>query len=105
MAPVSPLGRAGAIKLVRGGHLPLRFGSPHPTVMVLLEDGVYRIRGLAVDEGEAHASSERAMARGESWMPEHYDALAKPTGPIHAEAPSVEELITAMKTMPWPDDW
>jgi hypothetical protein len=105
MAPVPPIGRARAMQLVRDGHLPFCFGSPHPTVMVLAEEGAYRIRGLEVDENDARASNERAMARGESWMPEHYYALARPTGPIYAEAPSIAELLDAMRSMPWPDHW
>lgn len=105
MAPMPPIGRARAIQLVRDGRLPLSFGSPHPTVGILLQDGVYRIRDLVVDDAEAQASSARAMARGESWMPEHYYGLGKPTGAIHAEAPSIELLVAAMQTMPWPDNW
>jgi len=105
MAPVPPTGRDRAIQLVRAGRLPLRFGSPHPSVMVLHEDGVYRIRTLVVDEDDARASRDRALARGEPWMPEHHYALGKPTGPIHAEAASIDELVEAMQTMPWPSSW
>ena len=105
MAPLPPLGRARAVQLVRDGALPFTFGSPHPKVAILRQDGVYRIRGLAVDPGEARASHDRALAAGQSWMAEHYYALGVPTGPIHVEASSIPELLAAMETMPWPDDW
>jgi hypothetical protein len=105
MAPMPPLGRARAIQMVREGRLPLSFGSPHQTVAILLQDGVYRIRALVVDDAEARASNERAIARGESWMPEHYYALGKPTGTIHAEVSSIEELVATMQTMSWPHHW
>ncbi len=105
MAPLPPLGRARAVQLVRDGALPFTFGSPHPTVAVLHQDGVYRIRGLVVDPGEAQASRDHALAAGESWMAEHYYALGVPTGAIHIEASSIPELLAAMETMPWPHDW
>jgi hypothetical protein len=105
MAPVPPMGRDRAIELVLAGRLPLRFGSPHPSVIVLHQDGVYRIRGLEVDQADARASHDAALARGESWMAEHYHALGRPTGPVHAEAASIEELVDTMRTMPWPASW
>lgn len=73
--------------------------------MVLHQDGVYRVRELEVDEADARASHDAAAARGESWMAEHYHALGKPTGPIHAEADSIDGLVEAMRTMPWPAHW
>jgi hypothetical protein len=38
-------------------------------------------------------------------MAEHYYALARPTGPIYAEAASIAELKTAMQSMPRPEHW
>ena len=105
MAPVAPLGRNRAIELVKQGNLPLRFGSPHPTMAIVEQDGVFRIRQLVIDEAEARAARERSLASGGSWMPEHHYALGKPTGKIHAEAWSREELIEKMETMNWPRDW
>lgn len=106
MAPVAPLGRDQAIALVAKGSLPLSFGSPHPTVMVLQQDGVFRIRELVVDRDAAEAAAASARrARTPSWMPEHYYALGQPTGMIFAEAASVAELVERMKTMDWPDTW
>jgi hypothetical protein len=105
MAPVAPLGRERAIQLVAQGKLPIWFGSPHPTVAIVEQDGVFRIRRLVIDEAEARAASEAARAAGRSWMPEQYYDLGKPTGPIHAEARSRDELIEQMRAMDWPADW
>lgn len=105
MAPVAALGRDRAIQLVKQGKLPFSFGSPHPTVAVVEQDGVFRIRQLVIDEAEARAARERAFASGGSWMPEHHYALGKPTGTVHAEGQTREELIEKMRTMTWPASW
>ena len=105
MAPVAALGRERAIQLVANGRLPISFGSPHPTVAILEQDGVLRIRELVVDEAESRAAGERALANHEAWMPEHHHALARPTGKIYAEAASREQLIEQMRAMSWPASW
>jgi hypothetical protein len=105
MAPVAPLGRKAAMDLVARGRIPLSFGSPHPTVAIVEQDGKLRIRELVVDDAEARAAGEAARAKGEPWMPESYYALGKPTGRIHAEASTREELLETMRTMEWPADW
>ena len=105
MAPIAPLGRDRAIDLVKQGKLPLWFGSPHPTVAAVEQDGVFRIRQLVIDEAEARAASEQARANRRPWMPEQYYELGKPTGEIYAEARSREELIEQMRTMDWPASW
>ncbi len=105
MAPVAPLGRDAAIRLVLTGKLPIGFGSPHPHTAIVEQDGVFRIRQLVVDAADAEASRTDAFAKHESWMPEHYYALGKPTGEIHLEASSRAELAEKMKTMKWPSDW
>lgn len=102
MAPGAPLGRDAAIKLLEDGDLPFSFGS-HPSVMVLHQDGVFRIRELVVDRNDAKTNAQRA--RSPSWMPEHHYALGQPTGKIYAEAASAAELVELMKKMPWPDTW
>lgn len=102
---MAPLGRDRAIELVKQGKLPIWFGSPHPTVAIVEQDGVFRVRELVIDEAEARAASEQALARGKSWMPESYYALGKPTGKIYAEARSRDELIDQMRAMKWPADW
>jgi len=105
MAPVAPLGRKGAMKLVAEGALPFWFGSPHPTMMILEQDGVFRIRALVIDEAEARAKGDAAIARGEPWMPEQYYELGKPTGKIYAEASSTKDLLARMENMDWPAAW
>jgi hypothetical protein len=105
MAPAAPLGRDRAIELVKQGKLPFSFGSPHPTMTVIEQDGVFRIRQLVIDEAESRAAGERALASGQPWMPEHHYALGKPTGKIYAEAWSREELIEKMEMMDWPRSW
>jgi hypothetical protein len=100
-----PLGRDRAIQLVKEGKLPIWFGSPHPTVAIVEQDGVFRVRRLVIDEAEARAAGEQALASGRPWMPENYYALGKPTGEIHAEARSRDELIEKLRTMPWRADW
>ncbi len=106
MAPTAPLGRDRAIQLVQDGSLPIHLGSPHPAVLILQQDGKFRIRELVIDQeaAEAAASSARRQ-RSPSWMPEHYYALGKPTGVIYAEAASKAELAAVMATMAWPDHW
>jgi hypothetical protein len=107
MAPSVPTGRARAIQLVQEGPLPISLGSPHPAVLIVEQDGKFRIRELVVDRAaaaEAAASSSK-RARSPSWMPEHYYALGAATGAIFAEAASRAELVQLMSTMTWPDTW
>lgn len=105
MAPMMPLGRDRAIALVEAGTLPIWMGAPHPHVMILEEDGVYRIRDLVVDPEESRRAGEAAIAAGGPWMPEQHYALGRPTGTIHVEAPTRAALIARMKEMRWPRDW
>ena len=106
MAPTAPVGRTRAIQLVQEGTLPISLGSPHPTVVIVQQDGKFRIRELVVDrEGAEAAAAAARRSRSPSWMPEHYYALGKPTGTIFAEAPSKAELVTVMATMTWPEHW
>jgi hypothetical protein len=105
MAPVAPLGRDAAIRLVLTGKLPFTFGSPHPHTAIVEQDGVFRIRELLVDPAEEEVLRSEAMANNRGWMPENYYALGRPTGMIHVEAKTREELAATMKTMPWPNDW
>lgn len=105
MAPMPPLGRARALQLVAAGSLPIHFGSPHPCAAIVEQDGRFRIRDLVIDPAEADASRSAALAARQSWMPENYYALGKPTGPIHCEAATRDELLEKMQTMPWPAHW
>jgi hypothetical protein len=106
MAPAAPLGRERVIALVESSPLPVSFGSPHPRVMVVEQEGRFRIRELVIDRAEAEAAVVAATrARTPSWMPEHHYALGKPTGRIFAEAESRAELLDLMRSMDWPADW
>lgn len=105
MAPVPPLGRMNAMRFVREGRLPFRFGAPHPCAMCLEEDGMFRIRQLVSDPAAERAAFEKAMAEGRSFQPENVSALAKPTGTIYAEAKTREGLLAIMETMEWPNHW
>ncbi|HLL22010.1 MAG TPA: hypothetical protein VK427_07760 [Kofleriaceae bacterium] len=101
MAPVAPLGRIRAIQLVLEGSLPIAFGSPHPHTIIVEQGGRFRIRALVVDPRDA----PDAWVTNESWMPEHQEALGKPTGKIYAEAKSSSELVDIMRRMSWPEYW
>lgn len=106
MAPTAPVGRARAIQLVTEGSLPVSLGTPHPTVLIVEQEGMFRIRELVIDRAEVEAAASAAKrARSPSWMPEHYYALGKPSGKIFAEAASRSELVQLMSTMTWPDTW
>jgi hypothetical protein len=105
MAPLPPVGRARALALVEKGSLPVHLGSPHPSVMIVEQGGVFRIRDLVIDPREADAAREAALAQRKPWMPEHYHALGTPTGTIHAEAATRDELLAAMRAMDWPAHW
>lgn len=105
MAPLAPLGRRAAIKRIRRGPLPFAFGSPHPCVMVLEQDGVFRIRELVIDATEAATASADALANHRSWMPEHAYALGRPVGKIYAEAVSRRKLAGQASKMDWPEHW
>lgn len=105
MAPMAPLGKEAAIKLVTSGKLPVWMGSPHPHVMILEQDGKFRIRGLVVDPDEERAAREKSLASGRGWMPEQHYGLGKPTGKTFVEAATRDALLAEMKEMAWPADW
>ena len=106
MAPTAPVGRQRAIELVQENSFPISLGSPHPTVLIVQQEGKFRIRELVIDAQEAAAAANAAgRARSPSWMPEHFYALGKPTGKIFAEAASKAELVAVMGSMTWPDHW
>lgn len=106
MAPNAPVGRARAIELVQKGSLPISLGSPQPRVLIVKQDGKYRIRELVIDQHAVEAAASAAgRARSPSWMPEHYYAMGKPIGTVFAEAASQAELVSLMGTMSWPDNW
>lgn len=91
--------------MVASAPLPFTFGSPHPTVAVVEQDGLFRLRDLVIDAAEAEAARAAAFAQRAPWMPEHYYALGKPTGTIHCEATTREALVEKLWVMPWPSSW
>ena len=95
MAPVPPLGREAAMKLVAEGRIPIAFGTPHPFMAIVEQEGMFRIRALVVDP----------TATPRITTPEAVAASAKPTGRVFAEAATREGLLAIMKTMEWPRDW
>lgn len=105
MAPVAPLGKNGVIARVRAGKLPFSFGSPHPVVAVLEQEGFFRVRELVVDPAEASAAMKAAMAARQPWTPERHYALGKPTGRVFIEAWTREALVDAIEAYRWPDEW
>jgi hypothetical protein len=106
MALLGPVGRTRAIELVSDGEIPLPLGYPQPKVMVVEQEGAFRIRELVTDPAAVQAAATvSTRARSPSWVPSHYFSLGAPIGEIFAEASSRDELIAAMLTMPWPEDW
>jgi hypothetical protein len=105
MAPMAPLGQAAAVQHIRNNRLPIYLGSPHPTAIILEQDGVFRLRDLVIDEVKAKAAGEAALAAGGGWMPEQYYGIGEPVGKIHLEAPTREELARRASEMKWPKHW
>lgn len=105
MAPQPPLGRNRAVASVLAGELPMSMGSPHPIAMVLEQDGRFRIRELVVDPAAAQRLRDEARAGNVPFTPEAYYELGAPTGVIHVDAATREELVATMQQMPWPANW
>jgi hypothetical protein len=105
MAPVAPLGKNRALALLRAGKLPFSFGSPHPCVAILEQDGVFRVRELVIDPGEAEATAKAAMAERGCWTPEQHYALGKPTGRVFIEAPTRDALAEKIEAYQCPREW
>lgn len=106
MAPMPPLGRKRLLAELAAGRVPLAFGAPHPTVAVVQQDGVFRLRELVVDTAEAMAASQAALAARRSWTPEQHYGLGKPEGRVVLEAPTLPELCEKIAAHePWPADW
>jgi hypothetical protein len=100
------MGRAKVIEQLKAGTLPVWIGSPHPSAIVVAQDGRFRIRELVVDREEAERAANAAQrTRSPSWMPEHYYALGQPTGKIYVEASSLAELVDKIAAMDWPENW
>ena len=105
MAPRAPTGKAQALSLFDRGKLPIHLGSPHAKVAIVEQDGVFRIRELVADPEEVRAASDTARLKRQSFLPEHVEALAKPTGKIFLEAKTRDELHAPLAEYSWPRDW
>lgn len=105
MAPMPRMGKQRVLELLAERGPPLRFGSPHPCVAIVHEDGVYRLRDLVIDEAEAHAMQADAVKNRTGFMPEHYYGLGKPTGKIHLEAPTLQAFREKLEAFAWPQHW
>jgi len=102
---MAPGGKTRVLAALTGNFLPYWFGSPHPFVCLVEQDGVFRVRSLVVDAAEAKSASEKAFDDGTGWMPENHAALAKPTGKILIEAPTREAMAKKLNAYKWPADW
>ncbi|WP_160174546.1 hypothetical protein [Archangium violaceum] len=105
MAPIAPLGKPRVLALLRAGKLPFTFGSPHPTVAVVEQDGVFRVRELVVAPAEAEVAARESMNERGLWTPEQHYALGKPTGRVFIEAPTRDALAEKLEAYPWPREW
>lgn len=91
---------------VARGELPFDFGSPHPHVMILEQDGKFRIRALVVDPADVKkARAPGGVFAGDMFLPEQYYELGRPTGKIYVETNTRDELLARMRDMKWPADW
>jgi hypothetical protein len=100
------MGKQGLIRMLKQARLPVTFGSPHPHMGVAVQDGVFRLRKLVINQEKARADSEAARAARRSWQPEHYYALGEPIGEVTLEAPTLNELIAKIEAYePWPANW
>ena len=105
MAPMAPMGKKRVLELIAERGLPLRFGSPHPCTAIVEQGGVFRVRDLVVDEADSRAAFEEARAKKQSFMPENHFGLGKPTGKIHLEAKTLDELREKIEAFSWPNHW
>lgn len=77
---------------------PVRFGGHHHSHAVVLEAGTWRVRPLVLERAKADAF----LAEHGRFMPEDAEALSEPGDPVALEAPTLDELIAAIRTRPWP---
>ncbi|MFT3696332.1 MAG: hypothetical protein QM831_24545 [Kofleriaceae bacterium] len=105
MAPMAPVGKAGALAQLRAGRDEVWLGSPHPFVMIVEQAGVWRIRDLVVNPEDEQRERAKSLAAGRGWMPEQYYGLGKPTGKIHLEAANRDAMIAAIEKLDWPKNW
>lgn len=103
MAPRALETRDGFIARLRAAagdvvERPLGFGGHHFTHVVVVEDGVWRVRRLVLDRAKAEAY----LAEHGIFMPEHAEMLSEPGPDVVFEATSLEGLIATLRAAPWP---
>lgn len=76
----------------------VRFGAPHFTYAVVAQDGVFRVRRLALTQEKADAH----LAKTGRFMPEDAERLSEPTGPVVLEAPTLDGLIRLLQDLRLP---
>ena len=104
MAPMLSLSRAQLIELLEDRRAEKGFtvhlGSGHPDAVLRKEDGGWVLRKLEVDHEAANRAGEEALARGESWMPEHVDQFKSP-GEAILEASTAAQMAGKVREMTW----
>lgn len=78
------------------GETQIRFGRHHYSHAIVLEDGVWRVRGLVLD----HAKAEAYRAEHRMFMPEHAEMLSEPGPDILFEG-TVDEVLAKLPKI-WP---
>lgn len=99
MAPRPPEPMAHLIQRIRDGasslaRQPIRYGTPHNSHAVVLEEGRYRVRRLALSRERADAFR---AANGGRFSPENAEDLSEPTGAIEHDFATLDELISALQ--------
>lgn len=83
----------------RVANLPLHFGGTVCcTHVVVVEGEFWRVRRLVTDRARADAN----FAAHGIYMPEEGEMVPKPGPDVVLEATSLEGLVAALKSAPWP---
>lgn len=83
----------------RGAKRPLHFGGTVScTHVVVVEGEFWRVRRLVTDRARADAN----FAAHGIYMPEEGEMVPKPGPDVVLEATSLEGLVAALKSAPWP---
>ena len=75
----------------KAGETQIRFGRHHYSHAIVLEDGVWRVRGLVLDD----AKVEAYRAQHRTFMPEHAEMLSEP-GPIVVFEGTIDEVLAKL---------
>jgi hypothetical protein len=106
MAPIIGLKRAQLIELLRKPQiaktLPIQINWMGPAGIVQVEDGTWRLRSLACNEGLAERERLARLAVGDDvWAPEETWPFYEPAE-VLVEAADAEAFIIAIQGMDWP---